>query len=151
MKASPSTPSDYLLSVDEARRPAMSRLRETISGALPAGFLETMSYGMIGWVVPHELYAPGYHCDPKLPLPFASIAAQKNHIAVYHMGLYAYPARLEAFVKHYEDDHKAKLDVGKSCLRFKKPEHIPFELLAELFGEMSPADWIETYEREYKR
>ncbi len=151
MQALHLTPDDYLNSVDEARKPSMIRLRQTISAALPGGFEEAMSYGMIGWVVPHSVYPAGYHCDPKLPLPFASLAAQKNHIAVYHMGLYARPGRVEAFQAAYAKHFKNALDIGKSCLRFKKPEHIPFDLISELFAEMTANQWIELYEREIKK
>lgn len=129
----------------------MNQLRAIVQAHLPKGFEETMSYGMIGYVVPHSLYAAGYHCDPKLPLPFLSIASQKNFIAVYHMGIYANPELHEWFVGEYPKHVKTKLDMGKSCIRFKNPELLPFSLIGELCEKMSVEQWIETYETQYKR
>lgn len=129
----------------------MQKLRETIIGNLPEGFNEEISYGMIGYVVPKSIYPAGYHCDTKLPLPFLSIASQKNFIAFYHMGMYANPELLDWFVIEYPKHVKTKLDMGKSCVRFKKPEQIPFALLGELANKMSPQDWIALYEKNYKR
>ncbi|MCB0523867.1 MAG: DUF1801 domain-containing protein [Saprospiraceae bacterium] len=139
-------PSEYVSGVDDARREAFVKLRETIQENIPDGFKETMSYGMIGYVVPHSLYPGGYHCDPKLPLPFVSIAAQKNFIALYHMGIYANPELLNWFVSEYPKYSSAKLDMGKSCIRFKKPEHIPYPLIAELMQRMNVDQWVEVYE-----
>ena len=118
---------------------------------MPKGFEETMSYGMIGYVVPHSLYPSGYHCNPKLPLPFISIASQKNFVALYHMGLYADAALMEYFKAGYAASDAGKLDMGKSCIRFKKLDRIPYELLGELCEKMSVADWIQTYESALKR
>ncbi|MCB9332150.1 MAG: DUF1801 domain-containing protein [Lewinellaceae bacterium] len=145
------SPSDYILAIPEERRDAFTRLRETIQENIPDGFQEGMSYGMIGYVVPHSIYPSGYHCDPKLPLPFASIASQKNFIALYHMGLYANEELLKWFVAEYPKHSKTKLDMGKSCIRFKKPEAIPFQLIAELMQKMSVDDWVELYETHLKR
>ena len=145
------SPSDYILAIPEERRDAFTRLRETIQENIPDGFQEGMSYGMIGYVVPHSIYPSGYHCDPKLPLPFASIASQKNFIALYHMGLYANEELLKWFVAEYPKHSKTKLDMGKSCIRFKKPEAIPFQLIAELMRKMSVDDWVELYETHLKR
>jgi hypothetical protein len=105
-----------------------------------------MSYGMLGWVVPHKLYPAGYHCDPKTPLPFLSIASQKNFIAVYHMGVYANEKLLKWFVSEFPKHSKSKLDMGKSCIRFKKPEDIPMKLIAELASKMTVNDWVTMYE-----
>ena len=149
MEMTKSTAADvdgYVAGLAEDRQAAMTKLRETFLKKLPKGFKEEMSYGMIGYVVPHSIYPNGYHCDPKLPLPFLSIASQKNFIAVYHMGIYADPALLEWFTKEYPKHSTTKLDMGKSCIRFKKPELIPFELLGELAGKMSPKQWIDRYE-----
>lgn len=151
MTISAQSPDDYLAQVPEERQAAMNRLREVISENLPADFDETISYGMIGYVVPHTVYPAGYHCDPKLPLPFISIASQKNFIALYHMGLYANPELLDWFVGEYPKHSKRKLDMGKSCIRFKKPEEIPFELIGQLAGRMSAGDWIALYEEVLKR
>lgn len=133
-------------SLPEDRKPAMEKLRNTIIQNLPKGFQESMGYGMLGWVVPHSMYPKGYHCDPKIPLPFLSIASQKNFIAVYHMGIYSDPDLLNWFTSEYPKYVKTKLDMGKSCIRFKKPDQIPFELIGALVQKMTPADWILKYE-----
>lgn len=129
----------------------MLRLREVIKKNLPKGFEEAMGYGNVGFVVPHSLYPAGYHCDPKQPLPFLGLASQKNSINLYHMGIYADKELLDWFVEEYPKHTKAKLDMGKSCIRFKKPEHIPYELIGQLAKKMKPKDWIELYETKLKR
>jgi hypothetical protein len=108
-----------------------------------------MSYGMIGYVVPKSIYPSGYHCDTKLPLPFINLASQKNFIALYHMGIYADEKFLNWFVNEFPKHTKAKLDMGKSCIRFKKPEQIPFELIAELVSKISVQNWIDLYESKF--
>jgi len=133
------------------RQQAMKALRTCIKKKLPNGFEEGIQYGMISYFVPHSLYPKGYHCDPKQPLPFLSIASQKNFIAVYHMGLYADPALLEWFTKAYAQANVGKLDMGKSCIRFKKPDQMPLALLGELFSKMSPKQWIARYESAFKK
>ena len=145
-----SSPSEYILAVDDARRESFEKLREVILENIPEGFREEMSYGMIGYVVPHSLYPPGYHCDPKLPLPFVSIAAQKNALTLYHMGLYVQEELLLWFVAEYARHSKRKLDMGKSCIRFKKVDDIPYDLIAQLMQKISVADWIELYETKVK-
>lgn len=133
------------------RKEALNMLRKVIKKNLPKGFSEEMGYGMVGYVVPHKLYPAGYHCDPKLPLPFMGFASQKNNISFYHMGIYADKDLLDWFRGEYPKHSKTRLDMGKSCIRFKKPEQIPFGLLGELVSRMTPADWIAVYEREVKR
>lgn len=150
MKYKATTVEGYLKEVPEDRREAFQRLYETVRENLPDGFEETMTYGMIGWVVPHSLYPPGYHANPKQPLPFVSIASQKNHIAVYHSAIYSDPNLHDWFVKRYIELNGRKPDMGKSCLRFKKPDQIPFELLAELMRKMTPQEWIALYESKIK-
>jgi hypothetical protein len=118
---------------------------------LPAGFEEVMSYGMLGYVVPHALYPGGYHCDPSLPLPFMNLAAQKHFYAVYHMGIYADPDLMAWFQAEYADRVPTRLDMGKSCIRLKNPKNIPYELIGELAGKMTPQDWIERYEAGVRR
>jgi hypothetical protein len=118
---------------------------------LPEGFEAAISYGGLGYVVPHSLYAPGYHCKPIEPLPFAGIASQKNSINLYHMGIYSKPALLEWFVAEYPKHSAQKLDMGKSCIRFKKVNDIPFELIGELMTKMSVQEWIEIYENTLKK
>jgi len=147
MQSSATTVEQYLDELPAGRQEAMRRLRDTIVSNLPDGFMETMSYGMMGYVVPHDLYPAGYHCDPKQPLPFMSIASQKNFIAVYHMGIYSDPALLEWFTTEYPKHCPTKLDMGKSCIRFKKPELIPFDLIGELSSRMKVQDWIALYEQ----
>src|SRR5215218_5227177 len=132
MTSGAKTPAQYINELPPERKDAILKLREVVLKNLPAGFKEQMSYGMLGYIVPHEIYPPGYHCDTKLPLPFASIASQKNFIAFYHMGIYALPDLLKWFVTEYPKHSSAKLDMGKGCMRFKKPENIPYQLLGEL-------------------
>ena len=129
----------------------MMKLRKTILDNLPEGFKEGIGYGMIGYSVPHSLYPAGYHCDPKLPLPFMRFASQKNFIAFYHMGLYADKQLLDWFVNEFQQVSKTKLDMGKSCVRFKKTEQIPFELIGKLVSKMTPEDWITIYEKALKK
>jgi uncharacterized protein YdhG (YjbR/CyaY superfamily) len=142
---------DYLSNVAEDKKEPFLRLREVIKSNIPEGFDERISYGMVGYVVPHSIFPAGYHCDPKLPLPFVTIAAQKNFIALYHMGIYANPALYDWFVNEYPKHCKSKLDMGKSCIRFKKPTEIPYDLISELIKKMSVNDWINCYETLLKR
>lgn len=142
---------EYISLVPEDQKDAILRLREVINQNIPSGFSEQISYGMIGWVVPHSLYPAGYHCNPQLPLPFLNIAAQKNFIAVYHMGIYASPSLMEWFVSEYPKFSKQKLDMGKSCMRYKKPDMIPFELIGELALKISVNEWINLYESNFVR
>ncbi len=151
MRMEASTPQAYLDSVQEERKAVMRRLHELIMENLPQGFEAGIGYGMLGYVVPHSLYPAGYHCDPKQPLPFMGLASQKNNISFYHMGLYADTELLNWFTSEYPKYSKTKLDMGKSCIRFKKEESIPFPLLAELVRKMKPEDWIRLYESNVKR
>jgi uncharacterized protein YdhG (YjbR/CyaY superfamily) len=145
------TPDEYLAAIDDpARRAVLIRLRDTIVSHLPEGFEETINYGMISYVVPHALYPAGYHCDPKLPLPFVAIAGTKSGYSLYHMGLYADEALLAWFTDEYPKHSTARLDMGKSCIRFKKAEHIPFDLVGQLIERVSVADWVATYEAKLK-
>jgi uncharacterized protein YdhG (YjbR/CyaY superfamily) len=144
------TPDEYIDTIPNERKEAMSMLRKVIKDNLPKGFSEQISYGMIGYVVPHSLYPDGYHCDPKLPLPFMNIASQKNFIAVYHSGIYANPELMSWFVGEYPKYVKTKLDMGKSCIRFKKTNQIPMKLIAELAAKMTPHEWIDIYESKVK-
>lgn len=151
MTSKAKTPEEYIAELPADRKEAMSELRKVILKNLPAGFSEEMSYGMLGYVVPHSLYPSGYHCNPKLPLPFINIASQKNFIAIYHMGIYADKNLLKWFTDEYGKYSKSKPDMGKSCLRFKKPEQIPFKLIGELASKMTPKEWISTFEKNFKR
>ena len=129
----------------------MQKLRNILKQNLPKGFEEVMNYGMLGYAVPHSIFPKGYHCDPKLPLPFISLASQKNFIALYHMGIYADNKLLDWFVAEYPKHAKTKLDMGKSCIRFKQVDAIPFELIGELATKMSVQDWITIYEKNLQR
>lgn len=137
--------------VPEERRKIIEALRKVIKQNLPKGFEEQMNYGMIGYVVPHTLYPGGYHCKPSDPLPFMNIASQKNFIAIYHMGMYADPSLLKWFTEAYAQRVKGKLDMGKSCIRFKKPDQIPVDLIGELASKMSPQQWIQLYEQAFRK
>jgi hypothetical protein len=145
------TPDAYFAELPEDRKAPMLRLRDIFLTKLPKGFEERMGYGMVNYVVPHSLYPPGYHCDPKQPLGFAAIASQKHFIALYLSCLYGCSSLQEWFASEYPKHSKAKLDMGKSCIRFKKPEHIPFDLIAELATKMTPQQWIEAYEAALKQ
>lgn len=151
MQSTALTPLEYFESLPEDRKAAMFKLYEVINLNLPKGFKEGMAYGMMGWSVPHSLYPAGYHCDPKQPLPFIGIASQKNNISFYHMGLYADKELYDWFVAEYPKHVKTKLDMGKSCVRFKKMETIPYELIGQLATKMTPQDWIALYEANLKK
>lgn len=151
MTINANTPDEYVRKVPDDRREAIAALRKTVNHSLPKGFQETINYGMIGWVVPHSTYPDGYHCDPKLPLPFMSLASQKNFIALYHSGLYADKDLYDWFVTEYPKHAKRKLDMGKSCIRFKKMDDIPLDLIGSLCGKISVNDWIALYETNVKK
>jgi len=142
---------DYISQIPKERQAAMKKLRSVIKKNLPKGFKEGVSYGMMGWSVPHSLYPAGYHCKPEDPLPFIGIASQKNFIAVYHMGIYAIPSLHKWFTTAHAKASRKKLDMGKSCLRYKKPEDIPYDLIGELATKITPDEWIEVYEKNLKR
>ncbi|MHA6529667.1 DUF1801 domain-containing protein [Paenibacillus sp. BAC0078] len=146
MKFESASPEDYISQLPEERKKAVEKLRQTVKANLPAGFQETMSYGMITYVVPHGLYPPGYHVNPEQPLPFISIASQKNFIALYHMGIYMSPTLLAWFQEEYPKHAQTKLDMGKSCIRFKKTNSIPYNLIAELSRKINVKEYIERYE-----
>jgi len=151
MQSKATTPDEYFATLPEDRKEAMMQLRKVIKKNLPKGFQEVMNYGMPGYVVPHKIYPAGYHCDPKLPLPFLGVASQKNSINFYHMGIYADPKLLKWFTSEFPKHSKKKLDMGKSCVQFKKPEDIPYDLIGELASKMSPQDWIKLYESGLKK
>lgn len=142
---------DYLHSLPDDRKEPMSKLLETMRQSLPDGFSESLASGMIHFVVPQSLYPNGYHCNPKQALPFISVASQKNFIAIYHMGLYADPELLAWFLAQWPSHAKGKLDMGKSCVRLKKMDDIPYELLGTLCSKMSPSDWISLYEANLRK
>lgn len=151
MQSKAASVEQYLKDLPPDRKEALGKLRSEILKNIPRGFKEEMNYGVIGYVVPHTLYPGGYHCDPRLPLPFMSIASQKNFVAVYHMGVYADKKLLSWFVKELAKSATTKPDMGKSCIRFKKMESIPYTLIGELAGKMTVKDWIKRYEDNIKR
>ena len=151
MQSKAATVDQYIEELSEERKKAIAELRKVVKKNLPKGFKEVMGYGMIGYVIPHSMYPDGYHCNPKDPLPFMNIASQKNFIAIYNMGLYSSPEILKWFTDEYEKAGIGKLDMGKSCIRFKKMDKIPYELIGQLAAKITPKEWIEYYEKTYKR
>ncbi|MGB1042743.1 MAG: DUF1801 domain-containing protein [Tenacibaculum sp.] len=151
MQYEANSPEEYIAQVPEERQAVLQKLRTIIKDNLPKGFEEGMNYKMIGYYVPHTIYPDGYHCNPKDPLPFMNVASQKNSINLYHSGIYAKKELLDWFVAEYPKHCKRKLDMGKSCIRFKKIEEIPFDLIAELCTKMTVEEWITIYEAAVKK
>tara|TARA_X000000950_G_C13610770_1_gene535246 strand:- start:37 stop:495 length:459 start_codon:yes stop_codon:yes gene_type:complete len=151
MQYKANSPEEYISQVPEERKETLHKLRKTIKDNLPDGFEEGMQYNFISYFVPHSIYPNGYHCNPKEPLPFMSFASQKNSVNFYHSGIYANQDIYNWFVAEYTKYCKRKLDMGKSCVRFKKMEEIPYELIAELVRKISVDDWINTYETTIKK
>jgi len=151
MQSKATSPEQYISELPDDCKVVISKLRQTILDHLPKGFEEQMSYGMLGYVVPHSTYPDGYHCSPELPLPFINLASQKNFVALYHSGMYASKDLYDWFVGEYPKYVKTKLDMGKSCVRFKKLETIPYELIGELCTKMTVADWITLYVKNTKK
>ncbi|MDC6387586.1 DUF1801 domain-containing protein [Maribacter sp. PR1] len=145
------TPEDYISQLPAERKEVISKIRERILKNLPEGFEEQISYGMLGYVVPHNLYPDGYHVKPELPLPFVNLASQKNYIALYHSGIYADKNILDWFIKEFPKHCKRKLDMGKSCIRFKSMDDIPYDLIGELCSKITVQDWINLYEKKTKK
>ena len=144
MQSKARTPMEYIDSLPADRRRAISEIRRVILKNLPGGFAEVMSYGMLGYVVPHSVYAPGYHCDPKQPLPFINLASQKNYISFSHMALYG--PLLDWFTKEWKSVPRKKLDMGKCCVRFKSLDDVPLELIGRLVARITPRQWVRMYE-----
>jgi len=151
MQYKANSPEDYIKQLPEERQPVIQKLHETILTNLPKGFEEVISYSMIGFVVPHSIYPAGYHCTPELPLPFMNLASQKNFVAVYHMGMYAKKELLDWFTAEFPKHSTRKLDMGKSCIRFKNIDDIPYKLLGELASKMTMDEWIGIYESQFKK
>ncbi len=146
MQSNALTVKEYIDSLPADRKKIMSDIRKVILKNLPDGFKEVMSYGMIGYVVPHKLYPAGYHCNTDLPLPFINLASQKNYISLYHLALYK-GELLDWFTSKWDEISDKKLDMGKCCVRFKKPEDVPLKLIGELTARITPSQWIEQYEK----
>ncbi len=151
MQYKATSPEDYISQVPEERQAALKKLRSIINKNLPKGFEEGIQYGMIGYYVPHSVYPDGYHCNPKEPLPFMSFASQKNSINLYHSGIYSKKEIHDWFVSEYPKHSKLKLDMGKSCIRFKKVDQIPYELIGELSKKLTVQEWIDIYESAIKK
>lgn len=151
MQSKAKTVDEYMVELPKERFDAINLLRDTILKNIPIGFVEEMNYGMIGYVVPHSLYPKGYHCNPTLPLPFINVASQKNFIAIYHMGIYANPTLLKWFIDEYPKYSSLKLDMGKSCIRFKKINAIPYQLIGKLVQKMTVNEWINCFESQLKK
>lgn len=145
------SPEDYIKQVPEERQNTLKKLRKSINDNLPKGFQEGIQYGMIGYFVPHTKYPDGYHCKPQEPLPFMSLASQKNSINLYHMGIYAKKELHDWFITEFPKHSKRKLDMGRSCIRFKNMDDIPFELIGELTSKMTADEWIDLYETNLKK
>lgn len=146
MQSKAKTVDEYIAEIPADRQKAMQQLRKIVKKNLPKGFKESMNYGMMGYAVPHSIYPAGYHCNPSDPLPFMGIASQKNSINIYHMGIYSDPKLLKWFQEAHAKASPKKLDMGKSCIRYKKPEDIPFNLIGELAAKITVEKWIEMYE-----
>ena len=140
----------FIDQLEGPRKPEFLELRKVIVENLPKGFEETIGYGMIGYVVPHSIYPAGYHCTPKLPLPFLNLVMRKDIITFYHMGLYSDENLLNWFKDEYCKFTSLKLDMGKSCVRFKKSGEIPYALIGALIQKVSVEDWVLLYEEKLK-
>ena len=151
MQANGKTVNEILTNLPIDRAEPFNKLHDVIVKNLPHGFEAAISYGGLGYVVPHRLYPDGYHCKPSEPLPFAGLASQKNSINFYQMGIYSDPKLLEWFVMEYPKHTKQKLDMGKSCIRFKKFDDIPYKLIGDLMKKMSVKEWITIYEANLKK
>lgn len=145
MPSKAATVEQYLAELPADRRSAIEVIRRVILENLPKGYEEGMQYGMIGYYVPHRVYPPGYHCDPKQPVPFASIASQKNHIGIYLMCIYGDERHREWFTKAWTATG-CKLDMGKGCVRVKKLEDVPLEVLGEAIARVPVTAFIANYE-----
>ena len=151
MQYDANTVDGYIAALPEDRQAPIEKLRNVILSNLPEGYEEQIAYGMIGYVVPLSKYPKGYHVKEGEPLPFLSLASQKNYIALYHMGLYVDPAVEAWFAKEYADRVPTKLDMGKSCIRLKNPAHIPYDLIGELCQKITVEQYLHTYETAIKR
>jgi hypothetical protein len=151
MQSISKSPQEYIDLLPPDRKEAISKIREVLLKNLPQGFEETIGYGMLGYVVPHAIYPKGYHCNPKLPLPYINLASQKNFIALHAMSVYADPKLKDWFINEYQNHCKTRLDMGAGCIRFKKMNDIPYQLIGELAGKLTPRQWIEICERMMKR
>ena len=141
---------NYLAELPEDRRQTLEAVREAVLKNLPKGYAEGMQYGMIGYFVPHEVYPPGYHTDPKQPLPFAGLAARKNYVAIYLMSVYGDPEQ-EAWFREAWAETGKKLDMGKSCVKFKTIEDVPLKVIGQAIKRVPVKKYVDNYEATIKR
>lgn len=146
MSTAPSTPDAYLAALPDDRREMVEAIRQVINDNLPSGVEEGIQYKMIGWFVPHTVHPDGYHCDPKQPVPYASVANQKNSVSLYLFCMYVGTGRAEAFAERYRAWLGKKPDMGKSCVRFKKLADIPLELIAETIRSTPTGAFLAQYQ-----
>jgi uncharacterized protein YdhG (YjbR/CyaY superfamily) len=151
MQIKADSPEHYIEQLPDDRKVVIRKLRKAVLENLPKGFTETMNYGMIGYVVPHSLYPAGYYSDPKMPVPFINIASQKNYVTIYHMGIYSNKKLSDWFINEYIKLYKTKPDMGKGCIRFKKLDQIPYDLIGELSTKITASDLIKIYESHSKK
>ncbi len=151
MSAKPETPDQYVDGLPEDRREAIQKIRQVLNENLPEGYVEEISYGMIGYVIPFSIYPDGYAVKPKVPLPLINLGNTKGHIALHHVGIYAVPGVAEWFQAEYPKHSKTKLDMGKGCIRFKRIDDIPYNLLGQLAQKIDVPTWIKTYETVVRR
>lgn len=145
MQSKATTVAAYLKELPDDRRKAIKAIRKEILAHLPKGYKEGMQYGMIGYFVPHRIYPAGYHCDPSQPLPYAHLASQKNHMVIYLFGMYSNPEISDWFIQQWKLSGK-KLDMGKSCVRFKKIEDVPLALIGQVIAKVPVKELIREYE-----
>ena len=150
MQSKAKTVQEYLGGLPPDRRAAIEAVRKVILKHLPKGFEETMQYGMIGYVVPLRIYPPGYHCGKDIPLPFASLASQKNHMAIYLCNVFGHKETDAWFRREYKASGK-KLDMGGSCVRFKQIEDLPLDLIGKVIARTPVKHFIKLYESAIKK
>jgi hypothetical protein len=153
MQSKAATVEQYLLQLPEDRRVAVSAVRDVILKNLDTGYQERMAYGMVGYSVPHSIFPAGYHCDPKQPLPFAGLASQKQHMSLYMMGVSVAcdGEHVTELVKWFKDawakSGKKPLDMGVACIRFKKLDDIPLDVIGEAIRRMPLKKFVSDYEK----
>ena len=141
MRSDASSVEEYLAEIPPESLAAIETLRSVVNANLGEGYEEGMQYGMIGWYVPHRVYPKGYHCDPKQPLPFASLASQKNHMALYLCGLNCLPGLKDAFLQGFAAAGK-KLDMGAACVRFKRLDQLDMASVRAAVAAVPSAEFI---------
>jgi len=136
---------EFIDNLPDDRKKAVSELRKTINKHLPKGFNEGIGYNMLAWSVPHSMFPAGYHCDPSKPLMLMCLSATKGGISLHHMGLYGSTPLMNWFKSEWPKYSSKKLDMGKACIRFKRFEDVPLDLIGELATKLTPRQWVEQY------